>query len=58
MQWFIEQGFEVHVIANEDVDLPYCNKRYILSIERSPYKLNNIKAYSELKKISLRNNMP
>jgi glycosyltransferase EpsD len=51
MRWFKEQGWEVHVAANGNTELPYVDKRYNLSIQRSPFKLNNLKAYQELKSI-------
>ena len=44
-------GYETNVIANNDIDLPFCNKKYIVSFERSPLNLNNIKAYFQLKDI-------
>lgn len=51
MQWFQEQGWEVHVAANEDMELSYCDKKYVFPIERSPYSLKNIDAYKQLKTI-------
>lgn len=49
LKWFKEQGWEVHVAANGDIELPYTDKKYNLPIQRSPLKLDNVKAYSELK---------
>lgn len=51
MEWFIRQGWEVHVAAKGELDLPFVDKRYHLSIERSPLRLNNRRAYQELKGI-------
>jgi len=51
MRWFQKQGWKVHVAANKDIELPYCDKKYVIPIERSPYKLNNIVAYTQLKEI-------
>lgn len=51
MKWFQEQAWEVHVAANGDLKLPYVDKKYNIPFERSPFKLKNIKAYTELKAI-------
>lgn len=51
LKWLKEQGAEVHVASNGDMQIPFTDKKHIVPIERSPYKLNNIKAYKELKKI-------
>ncbi len=46
-----DDGYETTLIASDDMDLPYCDKKYQAAIERNPLKTNNIKAYSKLKKI-------
>ncbi|WAM33636.1 glycosyltransferase family 4 protein [Caldicellulosiruptor morganii] len=46
-----EEGWELHVAAKGDLDLPYCDKKFNIPIERSPYRLNNIRAYFILKRI-------
>jgi len=51
LKWFKEQGWEVHIAANIDDDMPFCDKKYNISIQRSPFKVANIKAYQQLKKI-------
>ena len=56
MQWFQEQGWEVHVAAKGDLELPYCNVKHNIPIERSPLRLKNIKAYKELKRVVMENN--
>jgi glycosyltransferase EpsD len=55
MKWFKEQGWEVHVAAKGDMDLPFVDKKYNLPIQRSPFSLQNIKAYHELKTIIQQN---
>ena len=45
------KGYEVHVCTGENGEIPYCDKKYTISITRSPYKLGNVKAISKLKKI-------
>lgn len=62
MKWFKEQGWQVDVAANNDYDnpneciIPYCDNFYCLPFERSPFKLNNIKTYFQLKEIIDENN--
>jgi glycosyltransferase EpsD len=51
MKWFKEQGWEVHVAAKGDMDLPFVDKKYNLPIQRSPFSLQNVQAYRELKTI-------
>ncbi|MFD0682118.1 MULTISPECIES: glycosyltransferase family 4 protein [unclassified Paenibacillus] len=55
LQWFKEQGWEVHVAANGDLELPYTDRKYSIPIQRSPLNKENIKAYSELKAIMDKN---
>ncbi|WMJ16347.1 glycosyltransferase family 4 protein [Geobacillus proteiniphilus] len=56
MKWFQEQGWEVHVAANGDMELPYVDRKYNIPIQRSPFHIKNIKAYKELKKLIDNNN--
>ena len=51
LKLFKEKGYEVHVATNGNEKIPYCDKKHIISFERSPYKLNNLKAIKQLKKI-------
>lgn len=51
LKLFKENGYEVHVATNGNEEIPYCDVKHIVSFERSPYKINNIKAIKQLKKI-------
>lgn len=51
LKWFKEQGYEVHVATNGDEEIPYCDIKHKVLFERSPLKINNIKAIKQLKKI-------
>lgn len=51
LKWFKEQGYEVHVATNGNNNIPYCDKKIKISFERSPYKINNLKAIKSLEKI-------
>lgn len=54
LKWFKENGYEVHVATNGDAEIPYCDKKIKVHFERSPFKLNNIKAIFELRKVLLK----
>ena len=53
LKWFKENGYEVHVATNGDEKIPYCDKKIKISFERNPFKLNNIKAIFQLRKVLL-----
>jgi glycosyltransferase EpsD len=50
-RWFQEMGWEVHVAANGNTELPYTDRRFVLPIERSPLRRANLEAYTTLKRI-------
>ena len=52
LEWFKQQGFEVHVAAKGNEDIPFCDVRHTISVERTPFSFNNIKAIRELKAIT------
>ena len=51
LKLFKDNGYEVHVATNGNEKIPYCDVKHIVSFERSPIKLNNLKAIKQLKKI-------
>ncbi|CAM4180828.1 glycosyltransferase EpsD [Paenibacillus endophyticus] len=51
MEWFKQQGWEVHIAAKGDMELPFADRKFNLPIERSPIHMNNSAAYRELKAI-------
>ena len=51
LKYFKENGYEVHVATNGDEEIPYCDKKIKVSFERSPFKINNLKAIKQLKKV-------
>lgn len=54
LKLFKEKGYEVHIATNGDEKIPYCDVKHKISFERSPYKLNNLKAIKDLRKIVLK----
>lgn len=51
MKWFKEQGWEVHYASMDEENIPNCDKHFKIHFNRSPFSLNNIVAYFELKRI-------
>lgn len=51
LKLFKENGYEVHVATNENETIPYCDVKHVVSFERSPIKINNLKAIKQLRKI-------
>jgi len=51
LEWFKEQGYEVHVATNGAEQIPYCDVKHTVSFERSPFKMSNLKAIKQLKQI-------
>lgn len=51
LKYFKEKGYEVHVATNGDEPIEYCDKKHKVSFEKSPFKINNLKAIKQLKKI-------
>ena len=51
LKYFKEQGYEVHVATNGTEEIPYCDKKIIIPFERSPFKINNLKAIKKLRKV-------
>ena len=52
LKLFKENGYEVHVATNGNEKIPYCDKKHYISFERSPFKLNNLKAIKQMKKLT------
>ena len=44
-------GWEVHVATNGKEKFPYCDKKHTICMERSPYRLNNLKAIKQMKEL-------
>ena len=51
LKLFKENGYEVHVATNGNEKIPYCDVKHKITFERSPYKINNLKAIRQLKRI-------
>lgn len=51
MKWFQEQGWEVHAAAQGRLELPHVDRRFEVPIQRSPFRMKNLQAYQQLKKL-------
>lgn len=51
LKYFKDKGYEVHVATSNDDNesFEYCDKKHVISMERSPLKINNIKAIKQMK---------
>lgn len=48
---FHEKGWKVHVICNGDEKVPFADKQYSVSMQRSPFTAKNIKALKHMTEI-------
>jgi len=56
MQWFQEQGYEVHVCARNDTEemipiVPFCDRYIDLPFERFPLSIGNTRVYQRLRQL-------
>ncbi|QNF26201.1 glycosyltransferase family 4 protein [Metabacillus elymi] len=51
LKWFKEKGWEVHVAASGENEIPFVDEKYNIPIQRSPFHIKNVAAYRELKSI-------
>lgn len=51
LKYFKDNGYEVHVATNGNAKIPYTDVKHTIPITRSPFKLSNLKATRQLKKI-------
>ena len=50
MKWFKEQGWEVHVAASGEMELPYVDRKYTIPIQRSPISYEEHRGLSGIKR--------
>ena len=51
LQWFRDQGYEVHVATGDDDELPECDVKHAIAMTRSPFNLGNLSGLKQLKGI-------
>ncbi|WP_226526467.1 glycosyltransferase family 4 protein [Metabacillus niabensis] len=55
LKWFKEKGWEVHIAASGEMELPFVDQKFNISIQRSPFQTKNITAFQELKEVINKN---
>lgn len=55
LKWFKEKGWEVHIAASGEIELPFVDQKFNIPIQRSPFHTTNVAAYQELKTIINKN---
>jgi glycosyltransferase EpsD len=56
LRWFKEAGYEVHVAAKGNMQLPYCDEKINIPFDRKPFSKSNIEAFKILKNLIDSNN--
>lgn len=56
LEWFKEQGYEIHVASNGNGDIPFVDIKHNVMFERIPFRTTNYKSYKKLKNIINDNN--
>ena len=51
LKWFKEQGWQVHIAASGELELPYTDQKFNIPIQRSPFRMKNFEAYNKLKQL-------
>ena len=51
LKLFKDKGYEVHVATNGNEEIPHCDVKHVVCFERSPIRINNLKAIGQLRKI-------
>ncbi|WP_426567259.1 glycosyltransferase family 4 protein [Bacillus velezensis] len=50
-QWFQDMGWEVHVAAGGNMNLPFVDEKFSIPIRRSPFHPENLSVYRRLKRL-------
>lgn len=53
LKYFKENGYEVHVATanDENEKFQYCDKKHAITFERSPFKIDNLRAIKQMKNL-------
>lgn len=51
LKMFKNAGYEVHVATNGNEIIPYCDVKHIVTFEREPFNMNNLRAIKQLERI-------
>ncbi|MDF1508413.1 glycosyltransferase family 4 protein [Robertmurraya sp. DFI.2.37] len=51
LKWFKENGFEVHIASSGKTTIPFCDQKFHIPFQRSPFNWSNWQAYKQLKRL-------
>lgn len=51
LQWFKDEGYEVHIACEGDEEVPFADKKWTVPFIRSPFSIGHTRAYKILKEI-------
>ncbi|MGG3839736.1 glycosyltransferase family 4 protein [Paenibacillus thiaminolyticus] len=51
LQWFKQRGWEIHIAAKGELELPYADRKFNIPFERSPFRWRNREAYRQVKRL-------
>ncbi|BFH17565.1 glycosyltransferase family 4 protein [Paenibacillus melissococcoides] len=51
LQWFKQRGWEIHIAAKGERELPYADRKFNIPFERSPFRWRNREAYRQVKRL-------
>ncbi len=51
LEWFQQNGWEVHIAARGELELPFVDAKYDMPFSRSPLRRSNLQAYRQLKEL-------
>ena len=51
LKYFKNNGYEVHVATDTEKKIDFCDKKHEISFKKSPYRIDNLKAIKQLRRI-------
>lgn len=51
LHWFKQRGWEIHIAAKGELELPYADRKFDIPFERSPFRWRNREAYRQVKRL-------
>lgn len=51
LHWFKQRGWEIHIAAKGELELPYADRKFNIPFERSPFRWRNREAYRQVKRL-------
>lgn len=51
LHWFKQRGWEIHIAAKGELELPAADRKFDIPFERSPFRWRNLEAYRQVKRL-------